>query len=72
MNTFRPSLVEHSEIDGDFDIVFRYTSIAWETGDASGGMDGLGGTSAHVGFTTAAARLGPPSSSAARACPAPS
>ncbi|MDO9496652.1 MAG: carboxypeptidase regulatory-like domain-containing protein [Nocardioides sp.] len=36
---------------GDFDMVFNYDQILWETGEASGGIDGLGGTSAAVGFS---------------------
>jgi PKD repeat protein len=36
---------------GDFDIVFNYGSIQWETGEASGGVDGLGGASAYVGYS---------------------
>lgn len=36
---------------GNFDIQFNYDRIAWETGDASGGSNGLGGTSASVGYT---------------------
>ncbi|MBE7325443.1 carboxypeptidase regulatory-like domain-containing protein [Nocardioides sp. Y6] len=36
---------------GDFDITFNYDQIQWETGNASGGTDGLGGTSAAAGFT---------------------
>ncbi len=36
---------------GDFDIVFNYDGVRWETGDASGGAGGLGGTSAQVGYT---------------------
>ncbi|MDP2774593.1 MAG: carboxypeptidase regulatory-like domain-containing protein [Nocardioides sp.] len=36
---------------GDFDMVFNYDRILWETGDASDGTDGLGGTSAAVGFS---------------------
>src|SRR5262249_51406491 len=35
----------------DFDIVFRYQSIQWDSGDASGGTDGLGGTVARAGWT---------------------
>jgi Ca2+-binding RTX toxin-like protein len=35
----------------DFDIVFRYQSLQWTTGDASGGSSGLGGTPAHGGWT---------------------
>ena len=36
---------------GDFDMTFNYDQVEWETGDASGGSNGLGGTSAAVGFT---------------------
>ncbi len=35
---------------GDFDLFFNYDQIQWETGSASGGVDGLGGISAAVGF----------------------
>jgi hypothetical protein len=36
---------------GNFDIVFRYQSINWTTGDASGGTDGLGGDPARAGYS---------------------
>ncbi|MGE0574899.1 nidogen-like domain-containing protein [Reyranella sp.] len=36
----------------DFDIVFRYEQIQWTAGDASGGKNGLGGTTAHAGWTS--------------------
>ena len=36
---------------GNFDIEFNYQQIQWETGDASGGANGLGGTSAAVGYS---------------------
>lgn len=36
---------------GNFDIEFNYGSMQWETGDASGGTDGLGGSSAVVGYS---------------------
>jgi hypothetical protein len=36
---------------GDFDIVFNYDRVQWETGDASGGRGGLGGSSARAGFS---------------------
>lgn len=48
-NSFQLQLFDRG--NGDFDIVFRYESINWTTGDASGGTDGLGGTPAHAGFT---------------------
>ncbi len=35
---------------GDFDVEFRYNRCQWTTGDASGGMGGVGGTPAQVGF----------------------
>jgi hypothetical protein len=35
---------------GDFDIEFRYDRLEWTTGDASGGIGGLGGTPAQAGF----------------------
>ena len=53
LNTFRLYLVDRSdERPGDFDIVFDYRRIAWETGDASGGSGGFGGTSAGAGFSS--------------------
>lgn len=36
---------------GDFDATFNYDQIEWESGDASGGANGLGGTTASVGYT---------------------
>lgn len=35
---------------GDFDVEFRYNRCEWETGDASGGSGGFGGTEAQAGF----------------------
>jgi hypothetical protein len=52
LNTFQIILVNRSDVGaGDFDIVLNYDQVQWETGDASGGNDGLGGTSAAVGFS---------------------
>ncbi len=34
----------------DYDVEFRYNELAWTTGDASGGMGGVGGTPAQAGF----------------------
>lgn len=34
----------------DFDVEFRYNRCEWETGDASGGSGGFGGTPAQAGF----------------------
>lgn len=51
LNTFQIILADRSDISaGDFDIYFNYDQMQWETGGASGGSNGLGGTSAAVGF----------------------
>jgi hypothetical protein len=51
-NSFQLLLVDRSNTGaGNFDIIFNYDRILWETGDASFGIDGLGGFSAHVGFS---------------------
>lgn len=51
-NTFELILVNRSDITaGDFDIEFNYDLVQWETGSASGGSNGLGGTSAAAGFS---------------------
>ena len=34
----------------DFDVEFRFNRCEWETGDASGGTDGFGGTEGQSGF----------------------
>ena len=58
-NSFQLLLVEHAESGpGDFDLVFNYDRIDWETGDASGGADGRGGTSAHAGFSNGTGNAG--------------
>lgn len=52
LNDFQLVLVDRSDAaPGDFDIVFNYGQIQWETGDASGGSDGLGGISAGAGYS---------------------
>ncbi len=43
---------------GFFDIEFNYASIQWETGNASGGTNGLGGTSARAGFSNGTGTAG--------------
>jgi hypothetical protein len=51
LNKFELILVSRPDrAAGDFDIVFNYDQIKWETGDASGGSEGLGGTPPRVGF----------------------
>ncbi|HEV3093060.1 MAG TPA: nidogen-like domain-containing protein [Solirubrobacteraceae bacterium] len=52
LNDFQMILVERGDVaPGDFDIVFNYGQIQWETGDASGGTGGFGGTAPAVGFS---------------------
>ncbi len=38
-------------VEGDVGLEFNYSDIGWETGEASDGTDGLGGTSVAVGYT---------------------
>jgi Nidogen-like len=52
LNSFQLLLVDRSDVAaGSFDMVFNYGNISWETGDASGGSLGLGGSSARVGYS---------------------
>jgi hypothetical protein len=52
LNSFQLILIDRSDIgQGDFDIEFNYDRITWETGDASDGEGGLGGSSARAGFS---------------------
>jgi hypothetical protein len=58
-DTFQVILVDRSDTGaGNFDIYYNYGSIQWETGDASGGSDGLGGVSAAVGYATGTGAAG--------------
>lgn len=51
-DSFQLLLVNRSDTgSGNFDIIFNYDRVAWETGDASGGSGGLGGDSARVGYS---------------------
>ena len=56
LNSFQLVFIDRSDIgSGDFDFEFNYDKILWESGTASGGNSaGLGGTSAHIGFTNGA------------------
>lgn len=60
LNSFQLLLVnrEDSATPGDFDIVFNYDQIQWESGDFSGGVGGLGGTSAAAGFSNGSGEEG--------------
>lgn len=51
-NSFQLVLIDRSDTGvGNFDIEFNYDNIEWETGGASGGVNGLGGSSARAGFS---------------------
>lgn len=51
-NYFQVLLIERSDTGtGNFDIEFNYNQIQWETGSASGGVNGLGGSSARAGYS---------------------
>jgi hypothetical protein len=52
LNSFQIVLIERADAGtGSFDIEFNYQRINWETGEASGGVGGYGGTSAAVGWS---------------------
>ncbi len=52
INDFQLVLIDRSDTGaGNFDIEFNYDRIQWETGEASGGVNGLGGNSARVGYS---------------------
>jgi len=58
-NSFQLLLVDRTDTGvGNFDMVFNYDNISWETGDASGGSGGLGGNSARVGFSNGSGASG--------------
>jgi PKD repeat protein len=53
-NSFQLVLIDRSDLGaGNFDIEFNYDQILWESGlnQSNGNPDGLGGSSARVGFT---------------------
>ena len=52
LNSFQLILIDRSDLgSGNFDLEFNYAAIRWETGAASGGVGGLGGVSAAVGWS---------------------
>jgi hypothetical protein len=54
LNSFQLVLINRPDTGaGNFDIEFNYDRIQWETGDRNGGVGGLGGTSAGVGYANA-------------------
>lgn len=51
LNDFQLVLKRRSDRGvGNVDVEFRYNQLEWTTGDVSGGMNGLGGTPAQIGF----------------------
>jgi len=52
LNDFQFVLIDRSDIgEGNCDIEFNYNHILWETGDASGGTNGYGGSPSRSGLT---------------------
>lgn len=52
LNNFQLVLVDRSDTGaGNFNIMYNYNQVQWETGGASGGSGGLGGSSARVGYS---------------------
>lgn len=52
LNSFQLIITDRSDIAaGDFDFEFNFDKILWETGDASNGTGGLGGSSARMGWS---------------------
>jgi hypothetical protein len=52
VNTFELVIINRSDTGpGNFDFEFNYDSIQWNTGDASGGHNGFGGSPARVGYS---------------------
>jgi len=56
LNAFQVLIIDRNDVGSsgagdDFDIEFNYDQVQWETGDASGGLQGLGGTPAAAGFS---------------------
>jgi hypothetical protein len=51
LNTFQAVLIDRSDLGNCFEMEFNYEKIQWETGAASGGSNGLGGSSAVAGYS---------------------
>ncbi|MGQ5522803.1 nidogen-like domain-containing protein [Chitinimonas sp. PSY-7] len=52
LNSFQLILTDRSETGaGNFDMEFNYDKILWESGSASDGVNGVGGSPATVGYT---------------------
>lgn len=60
-NSFQLVIVNMASVtgvSGDFDVEFNYDKIQWEAGSASGGVGGLGGSSARAGFSNGTVQPG--------------
>lgn len=58
-NNFQALLIDRSDTGaGNFDVEFNYGRINWESGDFNGGIGGIGGSPARVGFTNGSASPG--------------
>ncbi len=59
LNNFQLILIDRSDTGpGNFDFEFNYDKVQWETGDSSGGTNGLGGYSARAGYSNGSQRYG--------------
>ena len=59
LNSFQLIIIDRSDIAvGDFDFEFNYDKVQWETGDYSGGTNGLGGNSARAGYSNGTGKPG--------------
>lgn len=59
LNSFQVVLIERSDTGaGNFDIEFNYEKVQWETGDASGGTNGYGGSPVTVGWSNGSGEPG--------------
>jgi len=55
-NNFQAVLISRADTGaGNFDIELNYGQIQWESGDANGGSDGLGGLTARAGYVSGTA-----------------
>lgn len=58
-NDFQMLMIDRSDTGaGNFDVEFNYNRIRWESGDFNGGIGGVGGSPARVGFTNGSATPG--------------
>jgi hypothetical protein len=55
LNKFQLILVDANDDDDSFNIEFNYEQVRWESGSASGGVNGLGGSTARVGMSNGTA-----------------